>query len=221
MPSKSPLNKSQAIARINQILSNVKNITPPKLWSISTLVGGKLYELFVLSHLLTELRTRGHRIRFSGSSVVFKTGGGPIKQGDNHIVLFDKHNTVIAYIYTDVEVMTLGYHIGYVSDLSRYHEIDIVVVRPWISGYPSHDDLLLGVECKATAKFSKAFVREALGRRRELSYLCPSQPCLLDAKTIVPAEPASEYWLAFIDPAGLQYKESPELFGVELVHVQP
>ena len=37
----------------------------------------------------------------------------------------------------------------------------------------------------------------------------------------VRAEPASEYWLAFIDDDGLHYRESPAEFGIELRHIEP
>ena len=37
--------------------------------------------------------------------------------------------------------------------------------------YPLYDQIYLAVECKCVAKFKKKVVKEALGIRRELSYL--------------------------------------------------
>ena len=36
----------------------------------------------------------------------------------------------------------------------------------------------------------------------------------------IPANPPSEYWLCYIDPAGDSYKESPQAFGVEFKCLQ-
>lgn len=191
------------------------------LKQVGTLTGGKLYELYVLSRLLLELQGRGFQFNFSGKTIAFKTGGGPIKAGDFHIDVLSNGHT-IGKIYTDVEVRTLGWSLNGVMDLSQYHESDIVIVRPSVTGYPKHDDVLLTIECKATAKFDKSHVRESLGRRRELSYyskygLAPP----LSPGSIVFADPPSEFWLCFIDPAGLNYAQSPAVFSVELRHWQP
>jgi hypothetical protein len=128
-----------------------------------------------------------------------------------------------AALYTDIQVATLGsvQPGASVTDLSEYHEIDVVVVEKGVVGMPRPDQLLIGLECKATANFSKSFVREALGRRRELSFYSGTWPCLLDGSQLIDAHPPSEYRLVFIDPAGLSYVESPAVFGVELEHWQP
>ena len=132
---------------------------------------------------------------------------------DPHFEIRRGHRT--AQIHVDIEVRTLGSVLATVNDLSAYHEIDVVIVPPGTWGRPNPDQLLLGIECKAVANFDKAFVREVLGRRRELSLLQGPEPCPLDGTVDVPADPASEYWLAYIDPAGDNYRESPHVFGVE------
>lgn len=216
----STLNGKKARSEIRRILT-LLGVSKTGLPALSKLASGKLYELYVLSRLLEELDADGYKLRFSHPVVSFKTGGGPIKPGDFHVDLL-KGGTLVGELYTDVEVRTLGWHLGRVTDLSQYHEIDIVIVDPGATGFPAHGELMLGIECKATATFHKSHVREALGRRRELSfYDVHGQPSRVFSSTSVAADPPSEYWLAFIDPAGSKYVQSPEVFGVNLKHWQP
>lgn len=105
------------------------------------------------------------------------------------------------------------------QDDSGYHELDIAVVRFGARGRPLFNEIALGVECKATAVFNKSVVREVLGIRRELSFLAGMQPSALSQPTgvmqvTVPANPASELWLAYTDPKGDNYSASPSTFGV-------
>lgn len=217
----SSLQESLARTKIQGVFTSL-GILKPGLQSLTKLKGGKLYELFVLSKLLLELACRGYTFQFSSSTVAFKTGGGPINGGDFHIDVVDGQGCVVGQIYTDVEVRTLGWKLGLVVDLSQYHETDILVVEPGTSGYPEHTQVLLGIECKATAKFLKSHVREALGRRRELSFYSQfGRPAFLSPGQWIFSDPPSEYWLCFIDPAGQRYIESPAVFSVELKHLQP
>jgi len=216
----STLNGRKARSEIRRILT-LFGVAKAGLPATTKLASGKLYELYVLSRLLEELDADGYALQFSHPVVTFKTGGGPIKPGDFHVDLI-KGGTVAGKLYTDVEVMTLGSHLGHVKDLSQYHEIDIVIVDPRTSGFPAHDELLLGIECKATARFQKSHVREALGRRRELSFHSQFHyPSKVFSSVALQADPPSEYWLAFIDPAGSNYAQSPEVFAVSLKHWQP
>ena len=83
--------------------------------------------------------------------------------------------------------------------------------------------MLLGVECKSQASFGKDIVKQALGIRRELSYLAPLQRSRLTragaTAVCVPADPASEFWLAYDDPKGDAYSASPAAFGIAFRHV--
>ena len=216
----SSLQEKAARLKIKKILS-ILGISTPGQKSIKKLLGGKLYELFVLSELLLDLSKTGYTFLFSSNTINFKTSGGPIKLGDFHVKVINSKNKTIGLIYTDVEVRTLGWKLGSVSDLSQYHEIDVVVVKPNTTGYPEPTQLLLGIECKATAKFLKSHVREALGRRRELSMYNGPFPVLLHPLVSVMANPPSEYWLCFIDPAGKKYIQSPAVFSVDLKHWMP
>ena len=215
----STLNGQKASQAINSILGSL-GVPPASNPPTGHLGTGKLYELYVLSRVLAELKNDGYKFQLSGPVITFKTSGGPIKSGDFHIDLY-RRGQLVGQLYTDVEVFTLGWARGQVSDLSQYHEIDIVIVEPMTIGHPRPENILLGIECKATATFIKSHILEALGRRRELSYLVTPQPSRIFSSKYISATPASEYWLAFIDPAGSNYTHSPAEFSVELKHWQP
>lgn len=212
------LNSVKAKLKIKAILAAV-GVSKAGVKPVATMTGGKLYELFVLSNLMLHLAARGYSFQFSSATIAFKTGGGPIKSTDFHVDVIEGATKVVGKIFTDVEVRTLG--LNHISDYSQYHETDIVVVTPSTIGFPTPQELLLGIECKATAKFLKSHVREALGRRRALSYLHHGLLTKLNGGPVVHANPPSEYWLAFIDPTGKNYVQGPAMFSVELIHLQP
>lgn len=221
---KPPLNMKRALRMVDSLIKRFEKSAPDPSHPAHKLTPGKVYELFVLSQALAELRRRGWRIGFQGKKIELKASPGKIKSGDTHFTLAQGSGSTIEFeIHTDVEVGTLGCYLASINDLSAYHEIDIVVVPVGQTGRPRAADLKLGIECKSSANFSKSFVREALGRRRELSFLQHPQPSEIDptGAIYVAADPPSEYWLAFIDPSGLKYVQSPKVFGVELMHKQP
>lgn len=74
------------------------------------------------------------------------------------------------WLFVDIEFSTLGSGKAGSSDLSGTHELDIVVVTA-LTATPAHSDIALAVECKFVATFEKKIIKEALGVRRELSYL--------------------------------------------------
>lgn len=189
---------------------------------------GKLYELFVLAHLLERLQKRGFSINFKGKSLRFKSSPGMIKATDSHFELAPPNSTQSFWIFVDIEFETLGQSRGRGTDRSGRHEIDIVVTSV-NSGFPKHSDVLLGVECKAAAQFKKHIVKEVLGVRRELSLLRDPQLSELShslgrhchSPVYVEAEPRSEFLLAYTDPRGNSYRQSPKRFGIAFWHLQP
>lgn len=221
------MDKSSAQKTILSIFGAYKAVRPADRRLIRALTDGKLYELYVLSRVLQELRRRGFQIRFVGKDLRFKASPGLIWPSDPHFELYVPGSSEpIFKLYTDIEFETLGSTHQSPGDESCYHEIDIVVVDAEATDRPSHEQIALGVECKATANFTKSIVREALGLRRELSYLQQPQPSRLSQAgvgptTMVPAQPASEYWLAFVDPKGLNYAASPAAFGIKYQHWEP
>lgn len=185
---------------------------------------GKLYELYVLSVLTKELKKRGATLKFHGGNIKFKGAPGKIKASDPHFTV-KLPNGKNLWLFVDIEFRTLGSAFTGATDNSNMHELDIVLVEV-DDGYPTHEEIWLAVECKAVANFEKWILKEALGVRRELSLKQEVQKsrlseCGLSPEVEFTANPASEFWLAFIDPNGLSYSESPKAFGIEFRHIQP
>ncbi|MGB4065248.1 MAG: hypothetical protein WBK19_15600 [Azonexus sp.] len=224
------MNRNSAAQRIRQIFANYISLRQADSNLVQALNDGKLYELFVLSHVIDDLRRRGFTLIFQPnvrhpSALQFKASPGRLATSDSHFTVTGPDGTGY-WLFVDIEFDSLGHFQSGANDNSRRHEIDIVVCTTDL-GYPRHDEIALGVECKAWANFTKGLVKEALGVRRELSLLDSPQSSILSsaqlvtAKVSVPASPASEFWLAFIDPKGLNYAQSPAVYGVELKHLQP
>lgn len=191
---------------------------------MQALSDGKLYELFVLAEVVSVLTERGCHITFHGTTLKFKAGPGKLKAHDPHFLVRTPSGRML-WLFVDIEFDTLGHHLNSATDLSRRHEVDIVLVDQ-NAGYPRYDNIWLAVECKAVANFGKDLTKEVLGVRRELSMLTASQPSMLTQSgtypTVdLPANPPSEFWLVHIDPKGLNYTQSPAAFGIELRHIEP
>jgi hypothetical protein len=216
------MDRTQAIADIGAVFGAYKSLMPSDTQLLQALKGGKLYELYVLSEVIDELAGRGFRISFIGSTLQFKAGPGQIKLSDPHYHVRTPQGRDL-WAFVDIEFRTLGSSRVPVSDNSGLHELNIVVVRA-TPPYPDHTDILFAVECKS-GKFGKKIIKESLGVRRELSYFDLPQPSMLThfggSATEVRANPASEFWLAHLDPVGSHYDESPLAFGIELKHFEP
>lgn len=220
------MDKDEAIAEIEALFSDYATLEAADAAHLHGLDKGKLYELYVLSELVRHLKQRGCRLAFRGLNLVFKAAPGKIKASDPHFVVTAPDRTV-SRIFVDIEFETMGATRPLTQaaggpDLSSRHELDLAVVdtrRP----YPRFDEVLLGVECKSQASFTKDIVKQALGIRRELSRLAWPRPSRLSAAgashVTVPADPASEFWLAYDDPKGNDYSASPAAFGIAFKHV--
>lgn len=221
------LDKAKAKARIKKVLAKYKSLTPSDEASLDVMNGGKVYELYVLSRLVAELRHRGFSLRLVGSDIRFKAAPGLISANDPHFEVFAPGTAGPVFkIFMDIEFRTLGAGQSGATSKCSYHEIDIVVVTPLATGRPAYTDIALGIECKAHENFTKGIVKQALGIRRELSLLAQPALSTLSAYQIgrhvrVPADPPSEFWLAYIDPKGSQYQTSPAVFGIQFKHWQP
>ncbi|SFS85141.1 hypothetical protein [Brevundimonas viscosa] len=220
------MDKAAAEAKIKGIFGTYTSLVGS--WKADGLTDGKLYELYVLSRVIEDLASRGFRLRFIGSSLKFKAAPGYVHQTDPHFDVFSPGSTSPDFqLFTDIEIETLGSAQLSHKDDGCHHELDIAVIDAGIAGgRPTHEQVALGVECKAVAGFGKNLVREALGLRRELSLLAGEAPsrlaqALRRLHPLVPAEPPSELWVAFIDPKGMNYWRSPAVFGVDLRHWPP
>ena len=158
-------------------------------------------------------------------SVDFKASPGKIDDTRSYFAVSLKGEWL--ELHTDIEVKTLSSYLnGGGLGPSGHHEIDIVLVRRGLNGQrPSHEDLILGVECKAQANFEKRIIKQVLSVRRELSMYRRSP--LATGLSFhgrpwqVRADPPSEYWLAFADPKGMRYRSGPERFGIEFKYWCP
>lgn len=224
------MNRAQATQQIQQIFANYNKLQPADSALLQQLNDGKLYELFVLSHVVENLVQRGYHLNFKPnaqhpSALQFKASPGALKSSDSHFEVTSPRGDRY-WLFVDIEFDTLGHAKNGAYDRSRRHEIDIVVCSI-DAGHPRHDQIALGVECKAWTNFTKGLVKEALGVRREMCFLDSPQPSTLSAdpnlklQVTVPADPPSEFWLAFIDQSGTNYSQSPAVYGIELKHLQP
>jgi hypothetical protein len=214
------MNKSAAQKAIKSVFKKYSGIRTSHLSVLKALSSGKLYELYVLGRVLEELRHRGFKITFVGTTIQFKSAPGKIDPTSPHFEVFAPSSKVPDFkVFTDIEFKTFGSRPTHNVGASSYHEIDIAVVTADASDRPRYDQIALGVECKAFAKFRKSIVKEALGIRRELGLLVEKKASMLSLfpgvqQELVPADPPSEYWLAHLDPAGTAYQASPSSFGI-------
>ena len=219
------MNKARVINQILAIFSQYKQLLPSDNNLLNALSKGKLYEVYVLSQMLKNLSRRGFQLAFHHQHIKFKGAPGQIKPTDPHFEV-TAPNGRRSHLFINIEFETYGHAMlssGIHGDPSRNHELDLVVVSN-VSSNPRPEHVLLAVECKCVAKFDKSIVRQVLGLRRELSLLVPSQPSSLSKMggppvLAVPANPPSEFWLAFTDPDGRNYSRSPLRFGIEFKHI--
>ena len=219
------MNITHAIQRIRAVFSQYKALRPSDSTHLQALGKGKIYELYVLSKLVGNLANRGCWLSFTGSTLKFKAAPGKIRLSEPHFLVATP-NGARYQMLVDIEFDTMGskWLAGQLqADRSARHELDLVVVNAHYP-YPSHDEVLLAVECKAQANFDKQIVRAALGVRRELSLLVKPQPSWITQAggtppVYVPAKPASEFWLAYLDPKGSHYYSSPAQFGIDFRYI--
>lgn len=212
------MNSTAAISHINSIFNQYQapgHASTP----------GKVYELYCLARTIEELRLRGFRFRFVGTSLGFKAGGGPVNQSFPYFELWLNNHSPKFRLWTDIQFWSLGSKINNLTDKkSGLHELDLVVVPEQTNGYPIVDDIALGVECKSNANFGKWILKQVLGVRREMSLLNgPFEAVLSTPNNYVEvrALPPSEFWLSFVDYEGLNYRHSAEQFGIEFKHWEP
>jgi hypothetical protein len=168
------LTLSNAKTKVDAILAKYTALAAPSSVIAPSLTAGKMYEAWVLAIVLERLEVQeGFTIHLIGSSKVhLKSSPGPINRRFPRFELL-KNDIPLLEVWTDVEFATLSHSVSQGADKpasAHRHELDVVVVPFGTDGYPRHDAIALGVECKNTS-FSKAMARAALGVRRELSLL--------------------------------------------------
>lgn len=226
------MDAGQATQEIKSVFSTYHTLSKADRTKISALNAGKLYELWVLSRLITEIDARGYTIAFKGSNLTFKGAPGYLKVTDPHFTINgpglprDKYR-----IFVDVEFTTLSamHRSATLPDRSAYYEADIIVTRSTRPRPTPHETAIV-IECKAHANLAKGVVREILGTRRELSLLRlgHSYPCDLpdianpsSPLRLVPATPSVDLRLVTTDPKAVRYRQGPDFFGINIEDACP
>jgi len=110
----------------------------------SSLTSGKLYEAHVLSKVLEHLHNEeSFKIVLINSNLIqLKSAPGPINSRYPHFDLI-RHGSKVAELWTDIEFLTLSYSQAgrFTKEKGDYHELDVVIVDPGISGRPRHTDI--------------------------------------------------------------------------------
>lgn len=186
------------------------------------LTSGKLYEAYVLALVSRELvNAEGYQLRLVNSDFLpLQSTPLPIDRRRPRVELRTSSGCV-AEIWTDIEFLSLSYSMrnGRTPERGEYHELDIAVVDPGLSGRPPHDRIWLAAECKNTG-YHKGLLKEILGVRRELSLLQDAQPTKFRKwpRDQVPAKPASCLVVYATDAGVLQYARPGEAFGIDFRH---
>lgn len=150
-------------------------ITPAARKAAVARAQGKAYELQVLLHILQKMGGHGYKLSCDVPSGVLTFGGSPCRPN------LPQHNWICAemganelQIWVSVQFRTLSHQLrdppAQVKQADR-HEIDVGVYRVLTGkSYPNLSQIVFAASCKSGG-WNKAYVREALGLRRELGYL--------------------------------------------------
>lgn len=150
---------------------------------IANYAQGKAYELDVLVHVLGKLSTGGYTLEctpksldLNGAYPVLTFGGSPCKPNHpRHDRIRAETSSQVCEVWVSLQFTTLSYFLRKQKQTSPghsdRHEIDVGVYTELTSrDYPNISQVLFAASCK-TGGWSKAYVREALGMRRELGWM--------------------------------------------------
>lgn len=219
------LSLEEAIDRVNGIFALYDSASTGVALVGEDWKAGKVYEAWILTLVLNKIeQIEGFKVVLRGGTKVrLKSSPGPINASYPHFTLSRRGRPRLD-VWTDVEFATLSFsrsgRSGKPGQAHR-HELDIVIVKDGISGYPSHEDVVVGVECKNTG-FEKSMARAILGVRRELSLLSGDEPTPFTSwpTAAVPADPPSVLLVYSTDINVVGYNEAGLTFGVEF-HYEP
>ena len=157
----------------------------------------------------------------NSNQIALKRAPGPINRRYPRIDVA-RHGETVAELWTDVEFLSLSYWLQRRSmrpSRGDYHELDILMVEPQISGRPEPDEVKLGVECKDSG-YGKRLLKEILGVRRELSLLAEATPTAFRVwpRSSVPANPPSCLVVFSSDPVASRYSAPGQTFGIDFFH---
>lgn len=161
--------------QIATILQRNAGVSPARTINLLPIrsLQGKLYEAHVLSIIIENLVTQEglHVTLIGGSILTLRQKGGQINRAYPYFEVRDGE-LLFGELFTDTYFATISYQMrgGPLRKTNGdYHELDIALLQPNLTGYPQHTDVMLAVECKNTS-IKKSIIRELLGFRRELAF---------------------------------------------------
>ena len=210
--------------RITEIFENLfPTATEPELDLVPrSLTDGKMYEAYILAVLSRDLvRREGMSLRLlNGNFIQLKSGCGGINRTYPRIEAY-RGGRIIGELWTDIEFLTLSFSRSARSSPRRghFHELDIVMVTPGVTGRPTNSQVLLGAECK-NLMYEKGLLKEILGVRRELSLLQKPQRTVFNSwpRISVPADPASCLLVYASSEEIMEYSDPGEVFGIDFFY---
>jgi hypothetical protein len=218
------MTRDQIQRQLEQIFQRHLGATPTVTQGLvpPTISAGKLYEAHVLSRIVERLALyeRYQLTLVGGLKLQLKSAPGPINRSYPRIEL-KRSGRSVAELWTDVEFLTLSHCSSPGSTVTKgsYHELDVVIVDPGLTGRPRCDALWLGVECKNTG-YQKGLLKEILGIRRELSLLVEERATRFRTwpRSSVPANPASCLLVYSTDAVVSDYSAPGKMFGIDFIH---
>lgn len=215
------MTREEANRRISDILQLYVTARDPQEFELlpQNVTAGKLYEAYVLSLIARQLVSSENvqLMLMNGNYLPLKSSPGPINRRYPHIRLA-RSGRAIAEMWTDIEFLSLSYGFRRTASPGKgdYHELDIAIVEPGLSGRPRNDQVWLGVECKNTG-YEKGLLKEILGVRRELSLLTEDKPTRFSSwpRRSVPCTPPSCLLVYSSDVGVAAYSGPGEVFGID------
>ena len=196
------------------------------------LLTGKIYEAFVLLHVIKRLVLieKKHVVLWNDNTLTLQSAPGDIVRSRVHFKVYRSeeaykdsvHNQQFE-IWTNIEFLTYSYKTSKRMFISQgdFHELDIAILKPNVSGKPSHDQVLVGIECKNTP-FKKEYLRQLLGVRRELSVLSEPKSTWFTTwpTNLVNSDPPSVLMAFGTDSKILNYDSPGDVFTIQLQHLE-
>lgn len=182
---------------------------------------GKGFELYVLWRMLRRVQANSFTVTHQNvKGGVLKFAGGPAS-ADRHrysYFLLSKDWEQDQEAWISVQVLGISAEVsGNHQAKAAYHEIDVATFYAGIPLAPTYKEMTFGASCKHTP-FSKAYLREALGLRRETAFFQWKKKMHESSASWfisdVPANPASPLALFSTDPKCNNYQQPVDSLGV-------
>lgn len=213
--------------QITSVLNTHARVSPAQTANLLPIrsLQGKLYEAHVLATIIENLVSQ-ERLQITlvgGSTLTLRQKGGQINRAYPYFHV-KKGATLFGELFTDTYFTTISYQMRGGAPLIKaygdYHELDIALLQPNLSGYPQYTEVILAVECKNTS-IKKSIIRELLGFRRELAFRTSTmKPTHFATFPInkIKSNPNSVHMLYCSDSRINRYTKNCLEFGILLQH---